>query len=148
MTLLKRLLAGFLIAAALTAFVNWIATPLYHDGGNDYPVWAAFNWVMAVAVALTLAVNLARKVRLGADRPDGPVTRKHLEANLSFYASVVLAAWYYWNWFHSLFPENEPDLVGEIHLAAWVLINPLFTVLCGATGLYLLRKAKDSRPSP
>ena len=141
MALSKRLLGAFLIATALAAVLNWTATPLYNDGGSEYGVWKILNWFMAVAVALVLAVNLARKIGLGNDQPDGPVTRKHMETNLSFYGSVALTGWFFWNWFHSFLPENEPELVGEIHLAAWVLINPLFVVVCAATGLYLFREA-------
>ncbi len=143
MAVANRSLGMFLIAIALAVLVNWIATPLYHDGGSDYPVWDVLNWFMAVAIALALAVNLGRKIRLRRDDPDGPLTRKSLETNLSLYASLVLTSWFFWNWFYGFFPENESALVGEIHLGAWVLINPLFFLICGTTGLHLLRAAAD-----
>ena len=142
MGLAKRFLGVYLIAVAVAVFVNWIATPLYHDGSSNYTVWEILNWFMAVAVVLALAVNLCRKIGLSQGEPDGPLTRRQVDANLSFYASVVLTGWFLWNWFHSFLPENEPVLVGEIHLAAWMWINPLFYIVCGVTGLHRLREAR------
>ena len=140
--LANRLLAAYLILVAVAVFANWIATPLYHDGSSDYVVWELLNWFMAVAVVLALAVNLCRKIGLSQGEPDGPLTRRQVDANLSFYGSLVLTAWFLWNWFHSFLPENEPALVGEIHLAAWMWINPLFFLVCGVTGLHRLREAR------
>ena len=43
MDILQRTLAVLLIATALAAFFNLILTPVYHDGGADYPVWEVIN---------------------------------------------------------------------------------------------------------
>ena len=142
MGLAKRFLGVYLIAVAVAVFVNWIATPLYHDGSSHYTVWEILNWFMAVAVVLALAVNLCRKICGGRSEPNGPLTSRQVDTNLSFYGSLVLTAWFLWNWFHSFLPENEPALVGDIHLAAWMWINPLFYIVCGVTGLNLLREAR------
>ena len=101
-----------------------------------------FLIAVAVAVVLALAVNLCRKICLTRASPTGPLPGGRWHANLSFYGSLVLTAWFFWNWFHSFLPENEPALVGEIHLAAWMWINPLFFLVCGVTGLHRLREAR------
>ena len=72
------------------------------------------------------------------------VTRAYLEVNLAFYASIVLALWWFWNWFYSLFPENEPEVFGLIHLEWWAFINPLMAPVLGATGFHLWRAAPDN----
>ena len=72
MGLAKRFLGVYLIAVAVAVFVNWIATPLYHDGSSHYTVWEILNWFMAVAVVLALAVNLCRKICGGRSEPNGP----------------------------------------------------------------------------
>ena len=140
MEILKRLLSLFFLLVAAAVAVNWVATPLYHDGTADYWVWEAMNWPMAVAVALALVANAMRKFGLQSGDSGGAITREYLEVNLAFYASIVLALWFYWNWFYSLFPESEPEAVGLIHLQWWAFINPLVVLVLGATGARLWRE--------
>jgi hypothetical protein len=141
MEILKRLLSVFFLLVAAAVAVNWVATPLYHDGTANYWLWEAMNWPMAVAVGLALIVNAVRKCRSQTSVSGGSVTRQYLEVNLAFYASIVLALWFYWNWFYSLFPESEPEAVGLIHLEWWAFINPLLVLVVGATGARLWREA-------
>ena len=141
MEILKRLLSVFFLLVAAAVAVNWVATPLYHDGTADYWVWEAMNWPMAVAVALALIVNVWRKFGPQSGDSGGSITRQYIEVNLAFYASIVLALWFYWNWFYSLFPDSEPEAVGLIHLQWWAFINPLVVLVVGATGAHLWRDA-------
>ena len=138
MEIVKRLVAVFFLLMAAVVALNWVATPLYHDGTSNYWVWEALNWPMAVAVGLALIVNVQRKLGFASG---GSITRQYVEVNLAFYASIVLAMWFYWNWFYSLFPESEPEAVGLIHLQWWAFINPLLVLVVGATGARLWREA-------
>ncbi len=145
MIILKRLLAVFLALMALVVGVHWIASPLYDNSSGDYPVWVILNWPMALGVVIALVVNFTRKRDLASSGSDAPVTRKYLEANIAFYASLLLALWFYWNWFYSLFPDNEPAAVGQIHLMMWAFINPVLSVpVMGATGFHLWRDAEEA----
>ncbi len=141
MTLVKLPIGMFLIAIALAAFTNWIITPLFDNSSGDYAVWRYLNYFMAAATLIALAYNLARKIGLGKGDPDGPITRRYLETNLALYASIVLTGWFFWNWLFGFFPENEPAIVGQVHLASWVLVDPLFYLVSGTTGFRLLREA-------
>ncbi len=141
MEMLKRLLAVVHIVLALAVSVNWIATPLYHDGSDSYPVWEVLNYFMAAAVVIALIVNFLYKRSLDGAGSDRPLTRQYFEANLAFYASIVLTLWFYWNFFGSLFPETESAAVGLIHLEMWTLTNPLFVLVSGVTGFRLWRMA-------
>lgn len=140
MGILKRVLAVIHIVLAFAVGLNWIATPLYHDGSDSYPVWEFLNYFMAVAVLIALIVNFLSKRALDREESDGSLTRQYFEVNLAFYASIVLAMWYYWNFFGSLFPETE-SAVGLIHLEMWTLVDPLFVLVSGVTGFRLWRMA-------
>ena len=138
---MKRLFSVFLVGLALAVAANWIATPLYHDGSADYPVWEILNWLMLVAVTIALIKNFCYKCSFDRQGSDGTITRRYLEVNLAFYASIVLALWYYWNFFASLLPDNESAVVGIIHLEMWAWVNPLFVLVSGVTGVRLWRDA-------
>ena len=141
MGILQRVLAVVHIVLAFAVGLNWIATPLYHDGSDSYPVWEFLNYFMAVAVLIALIVNFLSKRALDRDESDGSLTRRYFEVNLAFYASIVLVLWYYWNFFGSLFPETESAAVGLIHLEMWTLVDPLFVLVSGVTGFRLWRMA-------
>ena len=141
MGILKRVLAIIHIVLAFAVGLNWIATPLYHDGSDSYPVWEFLNYFMAVAVLIALIVNFLSKRALDREESDGSLTRQYFEVNLAFYASIVLAMWYYWNFFGSIFPETESAAVGLIHLEMWTLVDPLFVLVSGVTGFRLWRMA-------
>ena len=139
MDILKRLLSVFFLLVAAAVATHWVVTPLYDNSSGEYPVWVFLNWFMAVAVALALIVNAMRKFGPQSGDSGGAITRQYIEVNLAFYTSIVLALWFYWNWFHSLFPANEPDIVGTIHLQWWAFINPLLVLVVGTTGARLWR---------
>ena len=144
MSILKRVLAVFLMLTALAAGVNWIATPLY-DNSSGYPVWVILDWPIALGVVIVLVVNFLRKRDLDSNGSGASVTRKYLEVNIAFYASLLLTLWFYWNWFYSLFPDNEPDAVEQIHLMMWAFIIPVLSVpVMGATGFHLWRDAEEA----
>ena len=55
MGVVGRVAAGFLVVTRAAVAVNLAATPLYHDGAFEYPVWEVLNWFMAVGVVAVLA---------------------------------------------------------------------------------------------
>ena len=142
MSTLQRLLAIYLLAVSLAVAINWIATPLYHDGTANYWVWEVLNWFMAAGALLLLGVNSLRKRQL-CRREEGStaISRDYLEVNLAFAASIVLTLWYFWNWFASLNPGSEPEVVGLVHLEWWAFINPMSVLLHAYTGAFLWRNA-------
>ncbi len=129
----------YLGALSLVVFVNWILTPIYHDGSTDYPIWEVINWFSVVAVVLCFVLSIRRKVELDKDSDEG-ITRRYLEVNIVYYASILLAMWYLWNWFGVLWPERESTLVGEIHLAMWAFVNPLFVMVTSASSSAIWRR--------
>ena len=130
-----------LLATAAAAWLLWVITPLIHDGSDSYPFWEILNYFMAFSILVALLVNaVGKRAYDRANSSDGPITRRWLTVNLLFFASLVLAAWFYWNWFFNFFPESEPA-AADIHLEMWTLINTLFYLTCGMTGYRMLRGA-------
>ncbi len=135
--ILERVVAVYLILLAVVAGVHWILSPLIENSSGQYPAWVFINWFMAMATAMVAVENVRNKIismKSGGWNADTPITGKQLQTNLLFYGSIVLVLWFYWNWFNAFFPQNEPEVVGLIHLEMWTLINPLFDLVVGVTG--------------
>ena len=109
MSALKRILGIILVATAIVVGVNWVITPIHHDGAREYPVWKVVNWFMAFSVLAVLIANIARKRAVGSMGADSPITREYLEANVAFYASLLLAPWFFTNFLtYDFFMRNIP----------------------------------------
>ena len=141
MSAFKRVAAVYLIAVAAVAGIHWIITPLYDNSSGEYPVWVVLNWFMASTIIVALDRNFRGKLALRGTDFDAPLTGRRVQVNLLFYATIVLTLWFFWNWFFSFFPKNEPDLVGLIHLEMWTLINPLYVLTIAVTGFSLWQEA-------
>ena len=97
----------FLLLVAGAVGVNLIITPLYHQGGDAYPVWEALHWFMTPAVLITLAASYAEKRRI--DGNGSADLKRYLEANTVFYGSVAVFLAYFWNRFMVLSPNHNGD---------------------------------------
>ena len=145
MSILKRVAAIYLIVVAAVVGAHWIIVPLYDNSSGEYPVWVFLNWFMASTVIIALDRNIRGKLALRGGDPDAPLTGRRVQANLLFYATIVLTMWYFWNWFFSFFPHNEPEVVGLVHLEMWTLISPLFVLTIGVTGFSLWQESGDDQ---
>ena len=67
MSMLKRILGFVLLATAVVVGINWVITPIHHDGSPQYPVWKVVNWFMAFSVLVALIANIARKRAVGSE---------------------------------------------------------------------------------
>ena len=47
MQLVRKIIAAYLVIVGLAVFLNLMATPLYHDGSDNYQIWKILNWFMA-----------------------------------------------------------------------------------------------------
>ena len=54
---------------------------------------------------------------------------------------LLLAIWFFWNWFDNLAAGSE--LQNDIHLTLWAFIDPLFIILVGRLSVRLWKG--DSR---
>ena len=139
---LRRVVAIALVVLAVAVGLNLMLTPVYHDGGDTYPVWQVLNWFMAVAVIVALLISYHR-VRSLTGGPTDTVTREYLGASAMLYGSIALIIIFYWNWLWSLFPDNEVGLAAQSHISHYPWMDVLFTCVVGSAGLYLWRAVSE-----
>ena len=103
--------------------------------------WRVLDWFMAVGAVVALVTQYTRKRAEESGRSDAGVSREYLAANFAFYASVLLAIWFLWNWIDSLVigvgNQNDTNVI------LWAFIDPLFIMVMGITGCYLWTRAKE-----
>ena len=73
---------------------------------------------------------------------DGPVTREFLAANALFFGFLFVGVLLLWSWFNLLSP-GYTAAGPETASLVWMVIDAGLPVLCGATGVALLRDARD-----
>ena len=137
MTILGRVLGAFNVLAAAVVFVNVISghAQLWNTGA----LWDYINPIMAVAVVISLLVNLRRKISLSDE--DG-VSRTYLEVNILFYASIILTMVFVSNWTFMLWGfDDASDSSKTRHFIYWWFINPFFILVSGITGRHIWLKA-------
>ncbi len=141
MNALQRLLAVLFGAIALVVTVQFVVSSFYQDAVDLDQVWTYVDWLIALGVLAGLIVHYLRKRALG--RPAESITREYLEVNLAFYLTVMLALWFFWNWFDDLTVGAESQ--DATHLLMWTFVNPLFVVISGFTGFHLWSHAYRQR---
>lgn len=136
MAIAIRIVAAYLVLLAVVVAVNFIATPLYHPGGDEpFTVWEVLNWFMAAGILITTAVAYVAKRRVDAD--EAADLKMYLRTSVLFYASALVLLAFFWNWFSNLSPNNSPD--GQV----WVFIDIVMPLVTGVTGCRLWQKAGD-----
>ena len=134
MSILMRVLAVYLVLLGAAVAVNFMATPLYHPGGDaPYTVWAILNWFMAVGMVIALAASYVEKRRVDAD--SGADVKNYLGANTAFYAAAAVFILFFWNWFSGLSPNDQADN------QFWVVIDVLMPLVMGVIGCQMWRRA-------
>ena len=56
---------------------------------------------------------------------------------MALIASLVLVIWFLWNWFDDLTVASGSQ--SDVRLIMWSIIDPLFVLVTGATGLHVWR---------
>lgn len=131
---IKRIIGVLLVLVSLVIAVQFIAWRLYDSGD----VWTVVNYISLVAIALAFYFNWERKRKHDASGETG-ITREYLESNVMYFATVVLAALFLFNWLN-LLVNGEKDVGEEVmHDVVWVVVDIMLIVVLGATGGYLLR---------
>ncbi len=137
MDLLKRILAVYLVATGVAAAALLIATPLFHDGSPDYPIWKILNWFMAAGVLIVLVVSFLRKHSGGADEPS---VTEYLRLNLVYYGAIALTMLFFWEWFWSLNPDSETGDAVTSHIVYFPIVDALFVALSLSVGRRLWKE--------
>ena len=138
---IKRIIGALLILVSLVVAAQFIAWRIY-DAADD--VWTIVNYVSLVAIALAFYFNLDRKRKSDAIG-NGSINREYLESNVLYFATMVLAALFLFNWLNLL--VNGMSEVGAevMHDVVWVVVDILLILVLGASGGYLLRSEGGGR---
>ena len=142
MDMVKRILAVFLVLTAIAVALNFILTPVYHDGSPDYPVWKIVNWFMAVAVFVALVVSYLQRRTLGSE---GAGNLQYIRASLTYYGAIVLTMLFFWGWFWTLNPDSETGDAITSHIIYFPIMDSLFVVVALAAGCRLWNHGGDSK---
>ena len=126
----KRVLAVYLLAVGLAVAVNFVATPFYHEGGDDYPVWDILNWFMAAAMVIAVAATFIEKRRSCLAGDD---LKRHLDANIPFYAAVVVLLLFLANAGANLTDHDSQSA------DVWSAVDAAMPVILGVVGMRLWR---------
>ena len=142
MDMVKRILAVFLVLTAIAVALNFILTPVYHDGSPDYPIWEIVNWFMAVAVFVALVVSYLQRRTLGSE---GAGNRQYILASMTYYGAIVLTMLFFWEWFWTLNPDSETGDAITSHIIYFPIMDSLFVVVVLAAGCRLWNHGGDSK---
>ena len=138
MDAIRKPLSVLLGVMALVVLFHFVLNPFYEDAVDPISVWHVLNWIMAVGIFITLVLTYIRRERLGADS----ATTMHICVNVAFYAAVVLAILFFWNWFDDLTAGEDGQSPTRGYY--WVVINVTFVVLLGTVSARLWKGGGDS----
>lgn len=134
---LLRLFSLFLLLMAAAVGVNYIITVLYDDGSTGFPIWSIFNWPMAAGVVIAFAASAWHWRQQGRTETDihscekgNRAVKAWLQANIRFYASLILLLWFMHSWFDDLFADDPSG-------SLWKYVNVLFVAVSLSAGLQL-----------
>ena len=140
---LLRMLSLFLLLMAAAVGVHYVITVLYDDGSTGFPVWSIFNWPMAAGVVIAFAASARHWLQQGRAEADIHSTengnrgvKAWLQANMRFYASLILFLWFMHAWFGDLFADDPSG-------SLWKYVNVLFVAVALSAGLQLWRDGSD-----
>ena len=141
MNVLRKLLAVFLIGVALLVAVHFVFNSFYREWFDTVDVWSVLDWPIALAIVIALIVHLRLKHALDAGSEQG-VTREYVEVNAATYATVLVALWFFSNWFNFLNFGAEGE--STANLVVWAIVDALIVLVLSATGGYLWRAGEGS----
>ena len=142
MHLFNMLLITYLFATTIALGLHFVFAAFYQDAVDTGKMWEILDWFMAAAVLISLVVWYNGKIDLDQNRSDNTVSRRYLEVNAGLFATTLLGLWFFWNWFDFLVSGSTPQ--EEAHQIMWTVIDPLFVLIVGITGLHLCSRRHRS----
>ena len=133
MEALRKPVSVYLMLSALAVLLHFWLSPFYPGSWDVGVIWEVVDVFMAVGIVVTLAYTLSYKRGVGSDES----SFAHICAYTAFYASVVLAVLFFWNWFDELASDADQSQTRNNY---WVIINTMYIVLMGTVGWHLWRK--------
>ncbi len=131
---IKRIIGVVHIVYAVVIAVAFV---LWRTGIVD-DLWEVINVLSCIMIVLAFYFNWDRKRKHDANGETG-ITREYLESNVLYFATMVLAALFLFNWLNVLDNGFKEVGIESMHDVVWVVVDVMLIVVMGATGGYLLR---------
>ena len=141
MDALKRVFAVILGLCAVAVAGHYILSPLYTDSARAA---LALGYYLDILMAVSLLIALAfqwqsrRAANAAAGGDGGGLSRERLAANALFYVTLLVALWFFRNWF-DLLTSNPPGSQSVATQMVWDLIDGLLPIVLGITAIRLWR---------
>lgn len=123
----------YLGLTALAVLLHFWLNPFYPDSWAVGTIWDLLAPFMAIGIVALLTHAWVHKRRLAPDA----TSMTQFWVHATFYAAVVLAILFFWNWFDNLATDGDQ---GQTHLNYWIVINSLYIVLSGTLSYHLWRE--------
>ena len=140
MDALKRVCAVILGLCAVAVAGHYILAPLYTDSARAaLAIWYYLDLLMAVSLLIALAFQGQNLRAANAGGNDGGGrSRERMAANALFYVTLLVALWFFRNWF-DLLTSNPPGSQSVATQMVWDLIDGLLPIVLGLTAIRLWR---------
>ena len=134
MAMTLRVVGGLLMVYAMLYLAQFLFNTLYD---NPQQVWDVMNYVSALAILIALAANFAHmRSQSGTGEP---LNLARLGAHTLFYASAVLAVWYFRNWIYLLALDEGESASVPIDVI-WDLVAVMIPLVLATTGRRLWQR--------
>ena len=141
MAVLKKPAAVYLIGVAIAVAVFFVINTFLIDSIEVLDVWYVLDVLMFIGLVIALPYNYARKRSECDGDPAGGVTRRYLDVNAAYYATVGVTILFLHNWF-SLLAQGSESL--DNNASAWVIwafVDTMLPIVFAVTGRSLWKEA-------
>ena len=144
MDALKRVCAVILGLCAVAVAGHYILSPLYADSARAA---LALGYYLDILMAVSLLIALAyqgQNLRAANAGGDGKgLSRERLTANGLFYVTLLVALWFFRNWFDllTIYPLGSQSVATQM---VWDLIDGLLPIVLGVTAIRLWRDSNTA----
>ena len=143
---LKKLAGAYLIVVAVVVAVFFIINTVLAESFDFdvVTVWYVLDVLMLIGLVVALYYNFAAKREATRPGDDEAVTRRYLEVNVLFYATVVVTILFLHNWL-ALLVLGSDSLDGN-HQAwvIWAFVDTMLPITLGITGCHLWCATSES----
>lgn len=124
----------YLGLTALSVLLHFWLNPFYPESWDVGLIWDVLAVFMAVGVVAALTHGWVHKRRLAVDAS----TLTQLWVYAAFYAAIVLAVLFFWNWFDNLATTAGDQ--SQTHINYWIVVNTMYIVVSGTLSYHLWRE--------
>ena len=133
-TAFRKLLGAYLMGTAVFVALWFVVNPFFDAHG----VWDVVNYLMAVALVAALVFNAGQRLRERDGEHDDRDKLRRLDVKLWLHLTAGVALLFFRNWFLEI---AGADGDGSTTALVWIMVNVLFPLTAGATGLALWRQS-------